>query len=316
MRRFIPLLAILLFADVASAQYGPQPPNQMYYQSVTVARLNPLGLISFSQFTYRRRLFQSNSIFTRDNYIGIGIAPSVSPAFGRLGAMLELQPVPFLRFWAMYELVGYYGTFQFMQSFDSPNAEYSDSTLDDLEETGTNYGLLGSQLTLSGTLQAKVGPAAVRSVLRATRPDYDLRDGDSVFYDAFYDTLVADRGWMLNNDLDVLILPRDQWTIGVRYTWNRSFFRESDYPAGEMDRRGDIVTHRVGPILAYTHFKEYKARFNGPTVLLVLNWWVKHPYRTGEDVHQAIPYVLLGFAFRGDLTAPPRDRSDSDETDD
>ncbi len=296
------------------AQFGPQPPNQMYYQLTTVARLNPLGLISFGQVTYRRRLFRSNSIFTRDNYIGIGAIPTVSPAFGRIGAQVEIQPVPFLRFWATYEFVGYFGTFDYMQSFPDATADYSDTALGDLGDADTNYSMTGSQLTLSGTLQAKVGPLAIRSVLRATRPDYDIRDGDRVFYDIFYDMLIEDQNWMLNNDFDVLYLHADRWTAGIRYTWARSFMSD-EANCSLTSCRDDIITHRVGPIIAYTHFKEYKARFNGPTVLLALNWWIKHPYRTGQDVSQALPYILLGFSFSGDLLAPPRDRSSDDDDD-
>ena len=41
--------------------------------------------------------------------------------------------------------------------------------------------------------------------------------------------------------------------------------------------------------------------FNQPTVFAMANWWLSHRYRTGEEVSQAFPYVLLGFAFNGDL---------------
>lgn len=167
MLRAVALVVGLSFAlPSAEAQFGPQPLNQLYYRTTTVGRLNPLGLLNTSQFTYRRRLFLTNSIFTRDNYIGIGVVPSVSPAFARIGAQLEVQPVPFFRFWATYEFVGYFGTFDVMQSFANSNEDYSDSTLDDLD----GYAMTGTQLTLSGTLQAKLGPVALRSVLRATRP--------------------------------------------------------------------------------------------------------------------------------------------------
>ncbi len=299
------LLALSFALPSAEAQFGPQPPNQLYYRTTTVARLNPLGLINFSQFTYRRRLFQSNSIFTRDNYIGFGVVPTLSPAFGRIGAQLEFQPVPFLRFWATYEFVGYFGTFDYMQSFANANADYSDSDLDDLDP----YSMTGSQLTLSGTLQAKLGPLALRSVLRATRPDYDLRGDDPVYYDILWDSMIENENWFFNNDFDLLYLHQDRFTVGIRYTWTRAFFSGDAFPGTDCtmaDCRSDIRTHRIGPLFAYTHFKEYKARYNGPTFLVAINWWLKHPYRTGQDVSQAFPYIILGFSFSGDLLAPPR----------
>ncbi|MEM9068671.1 MAG: hypothetical protein AAGE52_09200 [Myxococcota bacterium] len=307
--------ASFLGSSTAEAQFGPQPPNQLYYRLTTVARANPLGLISFGQVTYRRRLFQTNSIFTRDNYFGVGITPTITPAFTRIGPMVEFQPVPFFRLWASYEFVGYYGTFDFLQSYPNAAVDYSDSAIDD--RSSEAYATTGSQLTLSGTLQAKLGPVALRSVLRAFRPDYNLNDGDRVFYDVFLDILMEDRGWTLNNDFDLLYLHADRFTVGVRYTWARSLLSSDSFQgidcAIDGNDCGDIITHRVGPLFAYTHFKEYKARYNGPTFLVAVNWWLKHPSRTGQDVSQAFPYILLGFSFSGDLLAPPPGEDSDDE---
>ena len=41
--------------------------------------------------------------------------------------------------------------------------------------------------------------------------------------------------------------------------------------------------------------------FNNPTAILIVNWWLEHPYRTGQEVSQAVPYIVLGFAFNGDI---------------
>ncbi|HJL32556.1 MAG: hypothetical protein CMN31_18735 [Sandaracinus sp.] len=293
----------------AEAQFGPQPKHQLYYSSTTVARVNPLGLINFTQLTYRRRLFQTNSIFFRDNYFGIGVSPSASPAFGRIGLMAELQPIPFLRFWANYEVVGYFGTFEFLPSFQTPNVNYSDSALDDIADAGENYATSGTQLTLSGTLQAKLGPVAVRSVLRAVRPNYDLREGDTVFYDIFYDAMIADEGWLTTIDTDLLYLHQDRFTVGLRHTWTRSYFDSDDTAPGVMGEYAegvDPTLHRAGVLFAFTAYKEYKKRFNGPTLLVLAQWWLRHPFRANgveNDVTQALPYLLVGFSFSGDLLA-------------
>lgn len=34
---------------------------------------------------------------------------------------------------------------------------------------------------------------------------------------------------------------------------------------------------------------------------MIVNWWLEHPYRTGQEVSQAVPYIVLGFAFNGDI---------------
>jgi hypothetical protein len=40
--------------------------------------------------------------------------------------------------------------------------------------------------------------------------------------------------------------------------------------------------------------------FKAPTLLFSLNWWLVSRYRTGEHVHQAVPYGLLALVFSGD----------------
>ena len=42
-------------------------------------------------------------------------------------------------------------------------------------------------------------------------------------------------------------------------------------------------------------------RFNRPTLILIVNWYVSHRWRTGQDVNQGFPYLVLGFAFTSDL---------------
>ncbi|MBX3250605.1 MAG: hypothetical protein KF901_25735 [Myxococcales bacterium] len=325
------LVALTLLMTVesrAEAQFGPQPPHQFFYQSTTVARLNPLGLITFFQFNYRKRLYQSNSIFFRDNYVGLGVMGSASPAFARGGLLFELQPLPFMRFWAAYEMHGYFGTFQFLPSFTDSSAPrppggdgmpgmgapgFSDTQLREDTDRGSNYAATGTQLTLSATLQAKLGPAAIRSVARGVRPDYDLRAGDNVFYDIFFDMLIANRGWMWTNDLDIFYVHDDRFNIGIRYTWSRSFFPEraqGPREGGDGERPGmdSYATHRIGPVFAWTPWREYKSRFNGPTLIVAINWWVQHPYRRGQDVSAAFPYTIIGFSFQGDLLATQRGR--------
>ena len=38
-----------------------------------------------------------------------------------------------------------------------------------------------------------------------------------------------------------------------------------------------------------------------PTLYLLAQWWVKHRYRTGQEVSQGLPMIVLGFSFTGDL---------------
>ena len=37
------------------------------------------------------------------------------------------------------------------------------------------------------------------------------------------------------------------------------------------------------------------------SVFSLIQWHITHPYRTGEDVNQAVPYFALGLSVTGSL---------------
>lgn len=308
------VLPLVLFAGEAladEADDAPRAPSKpretLYLRNLTVARLNPLGLLNLAQASYRLRLYDSDSVAFSDNFIGVGIAPALSPAFVRVGPVLEVQPASFLQLWASFELLGYFGTFGYMQSFPSATSEYSDTRLDALDalpdgDAGRPYAAEGTQLNLGATLQAKVGPLAVRNFFRLMRPDYHARAGDAVVYDILFDVLAPNRGWYLNDDLDLLWVTDFGLTAGVRYTVTTAFYEDRHFAAGELATNPNTPMHRVGPLVAYSLWKDRGGAFDNPTLLLVANWWLSHRYRTGEDSSQAMPYLVLGFQFTGDLT--------------
>lgn len=298
------VVASFLVATVASAQVtldATPPQHRVSYRSLSVLRLNPLGLIEDARISYRFRLYESESKVFRDNFVAIGVAPSFSPAFVRIGPVIEIQPASFFQVWAQYEVLRYLGGFNFLQSFPSAGANYADTELraraalpagDSLK----NYSTNGTQLTLGANLQFKVGPVVARSQFRLVRPDYNLREGDRVFYDIFYDVLAPDRGFFFTNDADVLY-QRGRLTAGVRWTVTRALYGDEHKAPGE---RGPFALHRAGPLVAFLITDNPRAQ-HVFTVLAVVNWWLKHPYRTGVDVSQAMPYFALGLAITGDL---------------
>lgn len=307
-----PLVLLVLvwssaWSSVASAQGAdaPLPQERLVHRSLLVARYNPLGLIYEGRIGYRRLLYPSGSAALRDNFVGVGLAPSLSPAFGRVGAVVEVQPASVLNLWGMYEVIGYFGSFDHLQSFPTSDANHADSFLAgdrvplDVPEPAP-YSTTGTQLTLGATLQAKVGPVAARSQARFIRPDVDLKDGDRYYYDVLHDVLAEDGGWFLTQDLDVLYQTDFGLNAGVRWNVTHAFYGE-----GAGAANPNTPTHRVGPLLAYTFWsKGGNARFDTPTVIFIANWWLQHRYRTGEDASRALPYLALGFAFTGDLLAP------------
>ena len=77
--------------------------------------------------------------------------------------------------------------------------------------------------------------------------------------------------------------------------WHRA--RESSRRARKITRRS-----RVGPGFIQTIYTDREgARWNDVSIVLLAQWWVKHRYRTGENVHIGIPYALLALVQRGDF---------------
>ncbi len=309
------VLALISSSPPALAQTyrdGPPPKHRLVYRDLTLVRVNPVGLITDARLSYRHRLYASQSSALRDNFVSIGVAPSLSAAFARVGPVIEIQPASFLQLWGLYEVIGYFGAFNLLQSFptaDATKVDYSDSELrrrSGLGEPAKNYAASGAQLVLGANLQLKLGPVVVRDLVRAGRPDMKLRPGDRAFYEIFYDLLVGDGGWWASNDADLLFQGLEgRLTVGVRWTTSRAFYTSEHFAAGDDPGKAPGAIHRLGPVAAWTFRKPDGAAFE-PTLLLVANWWLKSPYRTGQDVSQAVPYLILALNISGDLLpAPP-----------
>ncbi|MEM6531302.1 MAG: hypothetical protein AAF654_01695 [Myxococcota bacterium] len=276
------------------------PELSVSYENLSATRYNPLGLVDFFYVTGRVRLHDSDSLILRQNYIGAGIAGGLSPAWMRIGGIVEVKPLTIWRLWARYVFVQYFGTFDLLASFPDAESDFSDTAIQDrsdIPET-ENQGASGTELTLGSDFQLKAGPIALRNFTRGYRADMDLRDGDTTFYDQIYDVLMPDEGWVITNETDLLYLTGSGWIIGGRYTFSKPFYqdrhrRDDDGPSN--------VIHRAGPLVAYQFSNDPVGRFQTPTLLLLTQWHFEHRFRTGEDVSQAIPYVGLGFLFRGDL---------------
>lgn len=293
-------LTAIAAAIPSTAEAAKPPESKFTYNNLIAARANPLGLIEYIEFAYQLRLYDSDSKLFENNFVSFGIRPAFTPAWARGSAVVRVQPTSFLQFFGEYGLGGHFGTFGLLQSFPTADAGLSDSIQDEREAAGLNYAATGSQIGLGVLLQAKVGPVAVRSQTRWIRGNHNLRDGDTAYYDIVYDLVIPNRGWASNTDTDVLWVSDFGLVAGLRWTANVVYTRSIDLAPGVEDNL-NTPYHRAGPLLAYTFWDEPGTAFNKPTALLVANWWLKHRFRTGEDVSQAVPYIILGFSFQGDL---------------
>lgn len=280
------LLTLMMLSQ--TLQDSAPAPLRLVHRQTLAARYNPLGLVWEGRLGLRFRLHDSDSAALRDNFLSIGIVPSASPAFARIGALAELQPASFVNVYALYEAVQYFGTFSTLRSYQTAQADFSDSAA---KREPAHYAAGGTQLTVGVNLQAKVGPVAARAQLKAVRPDFALRAGDTVEYDLVSDLVMPNRGWTVLGDVDALVQLKSGFIAGARFTFGLPV-----YHAGVEN-----PIARLGPFAGYTFRSVDGAAFNQPTVLLMAQWWLVHRYRTGADTSTAIPCVMLAFTFNGDL---------------
>jgi len=296
------VLVLALASPVMAADEGTLPPrHRVHYSSLLAARVNPLGLEEQLSVGYHMRLYSSPKILWRDCFVGLNLTPVLNPAQVRLGAELTIRPIAVLSLSARYSFLAWLGSFEYLQSYGSPHAEHSDSALDVGKDKEQSYATTGGQLQLQAQVLGKVGPVVLRNDLKLFHTDADLRGDDRLFYSVTVDAMVPDAGWALTNDTDLVYLTRFGLVAGVRTSVVHAFYRDGDFVPTESVDNPNTPHVRLGPILAYVFYDRPKSMFNKPTVLLILNWYLKHRYRTGADVSQGVPYVVLGFKFEGDL---------------
>jgi len=300
-RAVLLLLGLLLPALCLAQSPVPAPAipeNRLVINNLLVTRLNPVGLELQTRGGYQRRLYANEGALFRENFLFVGAYPRLSPASIKVGPVVELQPLSIFNLRLSAEYVGFFGTQGFLQSRASPVEDYSDSTLKTGKEAGDFYSASGSRLAIEPFVQVKFGPIALRNRFALEYWNMSLRDEDRVFYEATLDTLVPGKGLTYANDLDLLFLGLQPLVVGARHSLVRPVYTSRQLAEGESINNGH---HRLGLLAAYVFYDEGYTAFNKPAIILNVAWYLRHRYRTGADVNQAVPYVVLGFAFQSDL---------------
>lgn len=294
---------------------GPSPigdKHSIQYSSLLAPRVNPLGLEERLWIGYQYRLYNKDKTILNGSNLGIFFRPILNPAVALVGATVQVQPAAVLRLRATYSFVQWFGTFQFVQSYESPYDDYSEQRIDEQSNVETNYVTNAQQVELEALIQAKVKSVVFRSSTFGIYNHYkSLRGDDDVLYDPRFELLVPGQGWMLANDTDLLYLhefkhgkraaKKASMVAGARVTTLMPFFKDEVYEEGDVIKNPVGPQVRVGPAVGYTWFDRPEKKFNKPTLLLLSQWNVLHRWRSGRDVITAYPTIIIAFAFSGQL---------------
>ena len=94
--------------------------------------------------------------------------------------------------------------------------------------------------------------------------------------------------------------------FGMRFSVVQGLYPKGYYEPGDRidDPNGPMM--RLGPALGYSFHSRPGSRFDQPMLILLSQWHLTHRWRTGVDsegrgTHSAIPTLILGFTFKGEL---------------
>jgi hypothetical protein len=251
-----------------------------FLRNQSAARVNPYGLFDEIRIGWRQRTLRSLRAST-----AVGLNASVSPAFARAGVYAEYA-FPGVELFGIYEAGGYFGPLGLHSFPTAGGARYSE---DDLAHDPV-YPAAMQQLIAGTLVHVEAGPFIFSSNSRFVFQQVAIREGDRVFYDWNWDILFPNKGWIYVNDIDALVQPIRHFRVGVRYDITHAFYSSADAATND-------TTQRIGPIASYVFSEHERAAFNAPTIALVVNWWIEHPYRADS----ALPYLGLAFTFKSNL---------------
>lgn len=285
----------------ASVVTDRMPDYAIIHRSLSILRHNPSGLQHEHRLMWQMRLSDSEHRLLKNSYFALGPQVMVSPSLQRAGLRASFKPFAMLEMFALVEKLWFIGTFDYVQSYPDAAADFSPEAQKAATERGENYDATGTQISLSARLQAKVGPIAVRSTNRLNRHWFNTKRNDPVWYDIYTDTLTPRDGWVFLQDNDLLFI-KGRLVIGLRHTMSRSYLSDEVLKPLAVDADRPELTHRLGPFAAYRLNDDTKfvdSIFRRPTLVVLTQFWVKHPYRTGQSVSQAIPWIVVALAFDG-----------------
>jgi hypothetical protein len=312
----VPALVLCAATSARAADEANDPkktdgdkPEQPYvhkgfvYRSTTAVRYNPLGLSTFFRVGYQRPLLGAqDSILLQRTYVGVNAITTITPAFIRGGVRLDVQPLAFLQFLFAYEGMGLFGTFDTLQSFRRVSEDFGDVASVRRGKEGLAYRTNGAIFTAEAILQAKLGPFLLVSDTSFIHTNFAVKSGDRFYADLPLGMLAQDGGWQVTNETDLSFVTSFGLAVGVRHGVYHTFFDAAAIAGDEARAREITPIEFAGPIVAW-QFKEHNGpkRFNAPAVFVNVNWWIRNPYRTGQEISPLVPYIIAAFTFKGTL---------------
>ena len=269
----------------------PESEERLIWKSDLQWRTSPVGLLSANQFIWRQHHEADGSTLYRGTYQQASLDLNLSPAFAEVGPALEFRPINLFVYRIGYQALYFWGTLGYPLSFESPDADYSEAVIDELEAAEAEETGLAHRLYAAQTFQVQVGSIVVRNQLQAFAHFFPNFEGPYI-RERMYDMLQANLDGMAVNTLAVLYQP---WSRGDSARVLIGPYHEIAYGAAARTRR-----HRVGLLFLAIPRDVYARRLYVPRMYVQIGNNVVDANRQNHWFAQG----GFGFNFRG----PPRVR--------
>lgn len=188
------------------------------------ARVNPLGLALLAGVYYRNVWSRDRDAHYETAYVQAGAAGLITPAYGQLGAHVEILPLPFLVLRADYALQAFVGANRGLIGFERADQAFGDAELDARDNQAKTA--LAHRIGAEVVLRAKVGRFVARNTSQLYY--YHYRTSQPYVYESEFDTLLENSDELWNNRLQFGVDVSSQATpaltlLGPFYEITRSF---------------------------------------------------------------------------------------------
>lgn len=251
--------------------------DRYYLTGNLVGRINPQaggfqGCIRYRNVYGYSEKYDMESAYWQTSF-GVGISPAVMQA----SLHAEWMPWLFLTMRVQYDYYEYLGVNNALLSFNSPNAPYGDSSLNDRHD---EEKASANRFIFQPSLQGKVGGIVFRN--QTDLAYYRFSGRGPYYWEPAYDTLLKDGDFLIANRTFVLYeiykkSHKETLLVGPYYEVTRA-------------NESQITQQKVGAALYWTP-ADSLWHLTSPKLVMVTGYHLQDPNRQGSL------FVMIGAGF-------------------
>ncbi len=292
---FLAAVLLPLLAAAPSARAEDDSVESLRFATTTVAAMNPFLVVDVVQLSYQHRLYAASSPLLRRNSVEVSTSLVLGPFFAPT-VRVALHPLALLEVGASYSANVLF--IDALQERRSPSNSYAVDVVG--VESGDPATL--QSFTVDATVQGALGKVVLRSTNAATYTTASLRAGETVYYSAAADMLLAANSWVFSDNTTLAYTITPRLRLGVTGTLFATGYPASAYAPGESHAAvSNTPVLRVGPSFSMTLRDQPDGPFARADLFASVQWYALDRYRTGEAISGAVPFVSVGVRFGGPL---------------